>query len=223
MEALVRRIRRSFSLQSALARAWRWLVRPSPRIRDASERRQSQLLATLLVLFIPMAALAMVLRPLVLGSGPLWGWPLSGVFLAGILLLVAGYILNRVGRYLVASTVVVGTQFAIIFISAVEAGSRGSLSLLAYLVVPTLFGSVFLAARLARIVTAVSILGMLALTLVAPGPRSGDLISLLMFVAIVSVLILVASAYRDRLERERQAQLVASETRYRTLIDLYKS
>jgi len=188
------------------------MLRPvlDPRIPlDPAARRRSRLLAAfLLVLVVVFGAVDVASLVLVPGYVPPW---YGYAFLAG------GWLLNRSGRY-TAAAVLTLTMFPIVLLEMIRDGTSTHPELsLVYLAPGVLLASILLSARGTVLFAAASVATVLVAPFVATAHpvSSRDLISLFALVAIMGGLAVVSLRHRDRLERDRQAQLRDSEKRLR--------
>lgn len=203
-----------------LARLWHWLTRPHPSLDRKGQRRQARLLAALLLFLVPVAFLS-VLEPVLLVA---WEPAFQAVtFWAALLatgVLIAAYVLNRLGRFRLASLLLILGSTAMIYIFAAPYDTISRVDFLVFLVLFVLLSSVLLSLR--ETIIYVVLNGALMLTLPLLFPHLSVLTILIgpfNFLIVVSVAILLIAQYRNRLEMDRRAELVDREARYRALLE----
>ncbi len=200
---------------------WRWLVAPTPGIEQPEQRRQSQLLASLLAILIPLSFLIAVVPTLLTPAADLLTAPWFLPFLLVLLVLSIAFTLNRHGYYSIAAALTLVTfSIGILYVSIPE-GDPENTGLLAYLVVPVLFSSVLLSLRTTVLIIALNTAGTLLFLLVFPDELApvDEILSLAGFGLLVSGLILVVMRHRNQIEQVRQRELAEKEERYRTLLE----
>ncbi len=202
-----------------LGRLWNWLTEPAASIEGPGRRRQAQLLASLLVSFIAVIVLVAVALVLLLPLGPV----LQGLrilLIAGVnVFFIVAYGLNRAGRYTPAAVLTVTVSAIGAFVVTLN-GVFGrtsyrsdDVSLLVYILVPVLFGSMLLSTPALLAIITLNIAGMLILPVLFPH------ITFSSITFVVSTLVMWATQHRNQLEKDRQAELVEKEERYRSLLE----
>lgn len=200
---------------------WRWLVAPTPDTEQPERRRQSQLLASLLAILIPLSFLIAVVPTLLTPAVDLLTTPWLLPFLLVLLVLSIAFTLNRHGYYSIAAVLTLVTfSIGILYVS-IPQGDPENTGLLAYLVLPVLFSSVLLSLCTTILIIALNTLGTLLFLLAFPRELApvDEILSLAGFGLLVSGLILVVMRHRNQIERVRQQELAESEERYRTLLE----
>ena len=138
----------------------------------------------------------------------------------GYVFLVGAWLLNRSGRYTAAAAVTL-TMFPVVLLSQILGGSTRPELTLGYLAPGVLLASILLAPR-GTVLFAASSLALVLATpwLVPAGVASPRLVVMpLALVAITAGLAVVSTLHRDRLERDRQAELRESEERLRLALE----
>lgn len=190
-----------------------WLLWIAPVVENAVQRRRARLLAGLLVaLLLVFVGVDLTFVATVPGYQPPW---------FGYVFLVGSLILNRRGHYRVASTAV-AVMFPIVAFVHVITGKPADPGLtLSYLALSPMFGAILLSIRGVAILSAINLLGLLALPLAAPHVARGpaDIAGPLSLNAILAVLAILYMAHRNRLETERQAELSRNEERLRLALE----
>ena len=141
------------------------------------------------------------------------------IIAAAAVALLAIYVIARRGFYtagaMLAIAVTLAASFAVIWVRPDSDIAH------AYLVVNIFLARLFFAERGVLVAAAVNLLILIfvlpALGVVLP---YGDAIAVPMFIVIFSALLLVALRYRNAVERDRRAQLIASEQQLRTIAAL---
>jgi len=199
---------------SGLARLWRLLTEAPTDMTSSERRRQVQLLSGLLIVVIVSGLTIALLQWLLLpGFGKVFA-----IIAAAALALLVTYVITRRGFYTVAAMLAIAVtllaSFAVIWVRPDVAIAY------AYLVVNIFLARLFFAERGVLIVAAVNLF-ILVFVLPVLGVASpyGDSTSVPMFIAIFSVFMLLAIRYRNTVERDRKAELAASEARLRDFAD----
>ncbi len=201
-------------MRSRLASFWSLLTDPAASVVGADERRQARLLAALLLALLPSAIVSVAVQAFVV---PVF-WPTLRVVLVAITLSLGAYALSRTRHHRRGAVVLTATVCAASI--AVPLSNPADFIAFAFPVVGVLLACVLLSLRAAAIVAGSSLAGLIVLAIVL-----GDRIPLsrsigpIMLVLIASVLILVTAAHRDRLEKDRHAELARSRERYRSLLE----
>ena len=180
---------------------------------DSSARRRTRLLAAfLLVLVVVFGVVDLTGLLTVPGYAPPW---------YGYLFFAAAGLLNRFGRYTAAAGVALA-MFPVVILGMILDGSpsRPELSLV-YLAPGVLLASILLSARGTALFAAFSLATILATPFLVPEAvaSSRAIVVPLALVAITAGLALVSILHRDRLERDRQAELRDSEERLRLALE----
>ncbi len=194
-----------------LSGLWTGLVRPAPRISQLDRQWQSRLLATLLLLLIaltlPAAFLSVILTP----ADPVWRVPEFLIGLITALLLALLYWLNRAGYLKLAAISTTGLFLVVVFAATVinlmgvnpyyRSDNPG---LLIYVILPILLGIMLLSVRALVITLIVVLTGMLLLPLLFPQVTyAGLIMGPFLFVAVISIIVVLLTHYRNRLEADR--------------------
>ncbi len=180
---------------------------------DPSARRRTRLLAAfLLVLVVVFGVVDLTGLLTVPGYTPPW---------YGYLFFAAAGLLNRLGRYTAAAGVALA-MFPVVILGMILDGSPSRPELtLVYLAPGVLLASILLSARGTALFAAFSLATILATPFLVSEavlpPRA--IVVPLALVAITAGLALVSILHRDRLERDRQAELRDSEERLRLALE----
>jgi PAS domain S-box-containing protein len=181
---------------------------PSP---APAERRRARLLATfLLILILVFGAVDVTSLLLVPRYVPPWH---------GYLFLAAAWLLNRFGRTNAAAAVTL-TMFPVVILGMIATGEGlPGLWSLVFLVPGILLASILHSARGTAFFSAASVATILLAPLLAPAASSRSVTAPLALVIITAGLAVVSILHRDRLERDRQAELRESEERLRLALE----
>ena len=191
-----------------LPRMLRPVLDPPVPSLDPTERRRARLLAAfLLILILVFGAVDVTGLLMVPGYAPPW---------YGYLFLVAAWLLNRFGRYTAAAAVTL-TMFPVVILSVIASG--GSLGNLVYLVPGVLVASILHSARGTALFSAASVATILLALQLVPAASLRGVTTPLALVIIAAGLAVVSILHRDRLERDRQAELRDSEERLRLALE----
>jgi signal transduction histidine kinase len=184
-----------------LLKIWQYLVRPNKAITDVEQRRQSQLLAGVL-LGLTLTAVAALSYSVVrdgISEAMVYSW-------SAVLVSVGIYFLNRSGRFRLAAYIYVGFTFALFYIVPVLIESPGWLLysnlvvILAAILLPHLTLAVFI----------VGFVGHIILSLLFPFTLSIDNYTTAIAFVLLGPAILVFVRHRAALEEERQEELWAA-------------
>lgn len=186
-----------------LFKPWRFLVRPNPSITDIEQRRQSTLLAGLIVVLVTTSSIASIFL-IALNE-----WVISGVVLnlwRALLTTSAIYLVNRSGRYRLAAVLFVASNFTTTFLTAFFTDDLSWLWFSAMTVILT-------AVLLPRYSVPIYVVGFLThIVLGNLHPLTGEFTNFAPTVvySILGALILVFMNHRAGLERERREELKAA-------------
>jgi PAS domain S-box-containing protein/putative nucleotidyltransferase with HDIG domain len=203
--------------REVVGRIWRWLTEPSASITERDHRRQAQLLAAALITLI---LVALTLETLAIVTNAV-GNTFAGYAntFAAVSLLVIAYSLSRTRHYPVGAVLSVVTASVAILAAATSEGPV-LIGMFGYLVVPILFGSMFLVQRIWLGLVAANLAGLLLVPLLIPSVTYQQiLIGPLGYVGTTTALFLLVAWHRDLVERDQRAELAEREERYRTLVE----
>ena len=184
-----------------LLRIWRYLIRPNNSITDIEHRRQSQLLAGVLLAlnFTAIAALSYSVIREGISESMIYSW-------SAVLGSIGIYFLNRSGRFRLASYIYLGFTFSLFFIVPVLINSPGWLLytnlvvILAAILLPRLTVAVFIAGFVGHII----------LSRLFPFTLAVDNYTTTVSFFILGPAILGFVSHRAAVEKERQAELRAA-------------
>jgi PAS domain S-box-containing protein len=202
---------------------WAWwtrLTEPLPSVQNPRERRQSQLMASfMLVSALVLLVLVFIPKQTTNETQDVNVWSFVGVlttFAVGLT-----YVLSRAGRYRLGGLIIITVSEFATFFSAFWVGGAISYNALFYLAGLTLFSSLFFGARLALVLTLVHTIGLFLLAPFLPGIAASNVfMGPLSFNLMVGAFVLLLDIYWRRTEAEQDAALKASEERYRTISEL---
>jgi PAS domain S-box-containing protein len=190
-----------------LDRFWQALTRPHPRIADLEQRRQSRLLAALmLVLLLTTLAAALLFIAQAGGKIPAYVtflWPAQAFTLAL-------YWLNRSGHYRLSAWAFIISNFVLVHFLPLATGELGWIMFSTMVLV---LSSVFLSVPATSLVFVASVVVQLAQSAAQPTSTVVNNGEFLMAFVVTTSLLLVAINHRNGLERERQAELQATNSR----------
>jgi PAS domain S-box-containing protein len=192
---------------------WTRLVEPASSVEDPGDRRTARLLATLLVVLVPLGLASAVLQ-LVFVPGFL---PIFVAILVALAFLAVAYVLSR-GPHHRAGAIVTTVVVTLASLASALAGPRPDVSL-SFLLLGPLLAS-FLLTTWETL--AVAILGAAGGALDAAlglHLSAADFAGPLSFHVVASALILVGRRHRDQVEADRRSKLAESEARSRMLVE----
>jgi len=190
---------------------WQRLVEPSPQVRDIETRRQARLLSSLLVVLCPLLLAGTV------GSF-LSGGDLSGpITMAGAAVgITVAYIVGRTRYYAAAAAIALFTFAALPFASSLGMRTYTYDQLVTsffWIVLPILLCSVLAGLREVVLLGATSLAFTLLIPVLRPDVPYGDIVLPAGLLITVTALTVLTIRHRDLLERDRRAQLLASNER----------
>jgi signal transduction histidine kinase len=192
---------------------WKRLTAPPNFVVDVERRRRMRLLSSLLIAITPVAVLAGMTVPFVTHPGAPWK---SSTFIAAftaVFTFIVAYLLNRSGRYRLASGIMITTFFLAPYIAVILDDTPNSINraFITILGAGVLLTSILLPERLSLIVTFLA--GVVA-TLIFPAfmPAHDFSIVLAPLVAYlaISTLTLLYDDHRTKLEQDHRLELTTS-------------
>ena len=178
-------------------------------------------MSALFLVFIPVGLLITAMPKLVLDGGQ--GILEDPDFLIMLGVLVCGlivYQLSRTEHYVLSAVIVVCIATISILATAMPEENQSDYVGFYYLTIPILIASIIFSVRLALLIAALDLAALYLIPLIVPEYTfSVVLVGPFRFVFTISVVILLASIYRNRLEKDRQIELAESEARYRALME----
>ena len=200
---------------------WSWLTRPAPRIRQADERRQTQLLASMLLIIVPLGLVPLLFLSLNPTARELIGGPELSLATGIGLFAIFPYLLNRQGNTHMAARLIVYFVALAIYIVALDPGNPQGINSMIRLLLPVIVGAIFLS--LAELVLLVIIITTATVVYPLFVPQVGlveILAGPLIFLIVGSALIILFAHHRNHIESDRQRHLVTLEKRYRHIFDV---
>ena len=186
----------------SLGRIFDWFnrrfIQPHPSIDDIALQKKSLLLSIFLLTFIFLFAgvdTAYLLS--VPGYVPPW---------YGYIFLLGSYVLNRFGKYKLASLLTISMFPIVVFSNILQGSSANPLATLYYLVLSIILGSILLQKRFLILLALGNSLGILLLVRYAPDlfPNTSTVVGPLSTLLIGTALVLVSMSHRDQIEKSRQ-------------------
>jgi putative nucleotidyltransferase with HDIG domain len=183
-------------------RLWRWFLAPSPRLTEPDQRRQAMLLSGLLLGLIVLAMVMETATTLLIDWSTYTGYRQT-IVTVGCLLIA--YAISRTHRLELAATLAVIIALVAIFVTgwAEPRGVAGGL--LDYLILPLWIGSLFLDLKTLPLLIACALAGLLTFPLTTPAVTfNAILVGPFTFMVTTSILLLIVTAHRNRLEQDRR-------------------
>ena len=197
------------SILQSFLKLWHKLVKPSIELNE-EDRPLSRVLNGMLLILLVIGGIAhaeYIVRRNQINTSD---W----IVIAGLILFVMAYGLNRRGHLMAALTLVFSAFIAGTFAALVlQREITRSTPVLFYLIIPLLMGELFLSLRGYIIIAGLILAGILGLVFI--GLNVVDLFS---FFFLFSALIALASYHRRRIQKQRQASLRENDERYRSVI-----
>jgi methyl-accepting chemotaxis protein len=185
---------------------WQRLVEPSSQIQSIETRRQARLLASLLIILLPLVMIGATAS--LLAGSDLAGAVVQAVTVVGI---VVAYILCRTRYYQAAAAITLVT------FSAVPYGVAFGMRVYAYdelvtsftwIVLPILLSGVLVTVRGIILLGAANLVATLLVPVLRPDIPFGDMLFSLGVLVTVTALTALMARHRDLLERDRRAEIL---------------
>lgn len=196
---------------------WRRLTGPSAAIAPGEAHRRAQLLSALLVVLLPLAIYANIIDVLVHHNNIDWSSLDVALSVGSVVFVAFMYGLSRTRHYLLAARLLVVTLSILLFALAVPQKNPHDVDILVYLISPVLLSSIMLSFRETVILIAAQVAGMLIFPALFSTVSTENMWT--GFVLSSSLMILLASRYAVRMERDRQAKLIEAKERYQQLVE----
>ncbi len=214
----------SHSLLQRLQAILNQLVEPARALTDSSKREQSRFLSVFLLTIIVISLGLSIASYLTSADKALDAF--SVFVLASIGILVGLYILNRTGHYQIAAVCTILMISLLITIASLPYDEPGYLTTANFFVLTVLLGASLLPLRYVVILVIIQEIIAAVLTWYTL-QLSGEPLSQFFspaspfgFTLIISILILIVIDQRNQIEAMRSAELLESESRYRTLVEM---
>lgn len=214
----------SHSLLQRLQAILNQLVEPARALTDSSKREQSRFLSVFLLTIIVISLGLSIASYLTSADKALDAF--SVFVLASIGILVGLYILNRAGHYQIAAVCTILMISLLITIASLPYDEPGYLTTANFFVLTVLLGASLLPLRYVVILVIIQEIIAAVLTWYTL-QLSGEPLSQFFspaspfgFTLIISILILIVIDQRNQIEAMRSAELLESESRYRTLVEM---
>jgi putative nucleotidyltransferase with HDIG domain len=199
--------------ETLLQRLWRWFIAPSPKITEPDQCRQAALLSSILLGLIFVGVASEAVATSLIGWENYTGYQET---IAAVFILAIIYSVSRTHRLrLAALLAVVFASLATFFTGWAE--PRGVLGgLFDFLILPLWLGSLYLLPIELMILIVANLAGLLFFPQLVPQVTLNDiLVGPFTFIFATSLLLLVITRHRNRLEHDRREELIASERRSR--------
>ena len=190
-------------------RLWHWLIEPSPQIAESDQRRQAALLTGFILGLILLATVVELVTDLLIDWANYTGYRQTIIV---VVCLGVVYFISRTRQVQLAAIMAIMVAIAGIFISAwIE--PRGVLGgFFDFLILPLWLGSLYLGMKKLSALILVALAGILLFPLLTP-LVSLDIILIgpFSFIAATSIILLIITRHRNRLELDRRADLIENE------------
>ena len=199
---------------------WQWLTEPAKAIAMIEAQRQVRLLASLLVVLVPL-----------FGAGTV-AFMAVGSESQGLLLVLSvatavfalAYGVSRT-RYYKAAIYLTLVCFSVVPLAGVLSGGIHASQFITagfmWTAVPLLLGSVLLILPGMVVLSAANVLALLSLPMLVPGIVFPDIAQILTFVVLLAILVIVVAHHRNLLEKERRAELLTLNQRLQNAVQEY--
>jgi GAF domain-containing protein len=194
-----------------LQKLWQWFLAPSPKIKEPDQRRQASLLTGFLLSLILLAIVVETVTDFLIDWASYTGYRQT---IAAVLLLTVVYCISRTHRIQLAATLGIIVALFAVF-TAGWGEPRGVLTgLFDFLIVPLWLGSLFIDLKKLSILIGSVLVGLLVFPMVAPSVTLNTiLVGPFVFIVITSILLLIITQHRNRLEQDRRVELFLKEER----------
>lgn len=195
------------------------LIDPRASIQDPLQRRQSRLLAVLLLAMLPVEIVTMAFLH---GVGMLQSSQNIALMLVSIPIFLIAYGLSRLGEYRAAIWLMIGSISIGILVGAIPDSQMIEIELLDYLIIPVMLSCAFFSLRATMLVIMAELVGLAVFPhMVPPGMMDWQLF----FDALGLNLVIwtgqvIFTRHRKQLERDRRTILAESEARFRELLEI---
>jgi len=197
-----------------IGKVWEWLAEPAKSVTQPVQRRRARLLASLMIIFAPLGPVGYFGSLLAFPIRQPLQDPLFILTMGTSVVLFAAYWLSRTHRHMW------GAALALMTISAATLAAGAIVpanmnTLLIYLLVPIMLGSMLLPARATIALIASNIVGILLMPTVVPAIHFAAVIIPLIYTVILSLVAVVSSGVRaqDVRQIEQQSQDLAEAVR----------
>jgi signal transduction histidine kinase len=193
----------------AFFKAWQFIVRAHPSITDIEMRRQSRLLAGLMVALFTTSAIASIL----LTATSEVGIPATVFRLLPVMAFLAVYYaINRSGHYRIASTLFLIQNFMTVHAFPL---ATGDIAWLEFASMNLILTALLMPVRVTLFVFVASMVAQILLGRFDPHILEISNIGLFVVYLVTSSMVIVFINHRNRLERDRQRELQAANDRLR--------
>jgi len=197
--------------KNPLLNLFQLLTDPPPAITDLQQRRQAQLLASLLLIIIPLGSLSAIIQLLAVPDF----LPTFTAIAAALIVLAIAYAFIRASFYYVAAIMTVLIPPTAAYASLLT--NPGDNIALGFLLVGVLLSSILLNSWFTASMALLNLLGLLLLPTLQPAWGYALLAGSISYHLLFPALILIAMLHRKIVESDRQAELRKSEQRFSLL------
>ena len=187
-----------------------------PRIEERDRARQSRLLSWLLIISFVVGTLTVGFDLFVLGGADSHSEFDTFVSIGALVLLAGAYALNRLGHFIAAATFSLMVMAFAVFAAAVPSPGAADVGFLYYLVIPVVISSVMMPVSFTVVFGSIIVAGMVVFHFAVPSVHPFD-VPVLSTMTIFG-LVFFAAHQRRLQEADREADLLESEERFRTIV-----
>lgn len=198
-----------FPYQAAIRRGWNKAVAPSSSITDPISRHRAQFLNLMLVSFMFVAPFILVIQILISPTVNLATDTSPKAVTMGLAIVFIVYIINHTPYYRIANYIAISVGLVAVVVSAM-ASSPPHIEIL-YLVALPLAGILLLSATENSIVCLLTIVCLVVFIKLMSDISNDIFKDMITFTIIVEAMILFASYQRNKLEVDRQRQVIENE------------
>ncbi|MFQ5616928.1 MAG: PAS domain S-box protein, partial [Anaerolineales bacterium] len=196
---------------------WERLTTPSDSIQNPEQRQHAYLLASLLVLLVPLFIIPEAIRTLATGQAISFFWLSTTLF-------IISYGLSRTRHYRVGIAVVLATLGVMPIVSILSRNHAPEelLTTLIWMIPNVVVGSLLLSVRGTAVYVLLNIASVFLLLLVVPGATLAHLAFPLGFITAVFIPLLAVTAVRQQYLNQiknQSTELAHSEEQFRALVE----
>ena len=197
-----------FNIQWSVLGLWEWLVKPVESITNFEVRIKSRWIASLMVIFIPMALIVVSIPPIVDGDPILEDIQVRAV-IGFCSILVTCYILSKRGYYQHATILALVASTAVIYtVSILDGDADNVVKDATFLIATLMFSSIMLSQRITFFVFFSNILGLLMLPFITRLPIMEEIVKEPLSLMITLYILMILNAHlRNLLENYHIAEL----------------
>ena len=188
---------------------WLWLIAPSPKITEPDQRRQASLLTGFLLSLMAFAIVTEIVTDFLIDWTDYTGYRQT---IVSVLLLGVVYGLSRTQYLQLAATLTVMVSAFAIFLAGWGEPRGAATGLFDFLIIPLWLASLFVSLKKLLFFIGGVLAGLLVFPFVTSGVTLNQIfLGPFIFMMITSILLLIMTSHRNRLEQDRRVELLTKE------------